>query len=281
MNSIHKILDTGIQKLKKGNISSSVLDAEIILSNILNIQKEDLILEKKINVSNDEAERFYHLINRRLKKEPIAYVLNKKEFWNDNFFVNNNTLIPRPETELMVEKLINYSKGKNLRILDIGTGSGCIIISLLKELKKSKGVGLDINSRALSVAKINLIKSKLSNRLRLVNKSIDDYNDTKFDIIVSNPPYIERNQIKNLMEDIKYYEPKSALDGGNDGLDVIKKVIYKSRTILKNKGLLAIEIGKGQDKKVSQILRNNKFREKFLIKDYQSNIRCILSILNF
>ena len=221
MNSIHKILDTGIQKLKKGNISSSVLDAEIILSNILNIQKEDLILEKKIYVSNDEAERFYQ--KSKIKKRAIAYVLNKKEFWNDNFFVNKN-IIPRPETELMVEKIINYSKDKILRILDIGTGSGCIIISLLKELKKSKGVGLDINSRALSVAKINLIKSKLSNRLRLVNKSIDDYNDTKFDIIVSNPPYIERNQIKNLMEDIKYYEPKSALDGGNDVLTLLKKL---------------------------------------------------------
>ncbi len=280
MNTINKILDTGIQKLKKGNLPSSILDAELILSNILSIQKEDLILEKKIIVSNKDVQKFYRLINRRLKKEPIAYVLNKKEFWNENFYVNKNTLIPRPETELMVEKLINYLKGKNLRILDIGTGSGCIIISILKELKKSKGVGLDINPKALSIAKFNSINCKLSNRLKLVNRSIDNYNATKFDIIVSNPPYIERNQIKNLMDDIKYYEPKLALDGGNDGLDVIKKVIYKSRTILKNKGLLAIEIGKGQNKKVSQILRKNKFREKFLIKDYQNNVRCILSILN-
>ena len=203
--------------------------------------------------------------------------MGEKEFWSKNFSVSKDTLIPRPETELMVEKLIRIFKEKKISILDIGTGSGCILISLLSELKTSKGMGIDISKKALLIAKKNAERLGVLNKLRFLNKSINTKFNQKFDLIVSNPPYIKSNDIRNLKEDIKRFEPRIALDGGNDGLDLIKKVIYKSRYILKVKGMLALEIGNEQFKKVSKILLEKKFKIEHIIKDYKDNVRCIIA----
>ena len=191
--------------------------------------------------------------------------------------MTKNTLIPRPETEIMIEKLVKIYKGKDINFLDIGTGSGCILISLLKELNKSKAVGIDISKKALKVANFNSEKLNTSKNAKFLKRSYKQIYYKKFDLIVSNPPYILSKEIKNLDEDIKKYEPRIALDGGNDGLDVIKKVIYKSKEILKINGRLAIEIGSGQSRKVSKILKKNYFRLEFKIKDYNGNIRCLIS----
>ena len=161
--------------------------------------------------------------------------------------------------------------------MDIGTGSGCIILSLLNVLKDSYGTGIDISKKALFIAKKNAIKHNLINRVKFKNVSFESYVSNKYDLIVSNPPYIKKNDIKYLTEDIKKFEPRMALDGGNDGLDLIKKVIYKSKKILKLKGILALEIGNGQVKKVSKILFDNNFRIKQLIKDYGNNVRCVFA----
>jgi len=232
-------------------------------------------LEQNIN-EKDLVNFNKHLI-RRSKKEPIAYLLGEKEFWSKKFFVNKDTLIPRPETELLVEKLVTLYKEKRLAILDIGTGTGCVIISLLSELKNSTGMAVDISSKALFVARKNALKFKLSDRIRFLNQNFEDIHFKKFDLIVSNPPYITRNGIKNLSDDIKKFEPRMALDGGNDGLDLIKKVIYKSKEILKINGMLALEIGNEQFKKVSKILIGNKFIIRCVIKDYKKNVRCVFS----
>ena len=162
----------------------------------------------------------------------------------------------------------------------MGSGSGCILISLLSELKKSRGIGIDISKKALIIAKKNIERHKMQNKIRLFNKSLDSKFYKKFDLIVSNPPYIRSLEIQRLAEDIKKYEPRIALDGGNDGLDLIKKVIYKSKYILKVKGMLALEIGNEQFRKVSKILKSNKFKTRCLIKDYRENVRCILSTLD-
>jgi len=276
---ISQIIDLGSKALKEKKIKSHILDSELILSKILKISREKILISSDKKLQNTHVLSFNKLLKRRLHSEPIAYILKKKEFFSKNFYVNKNTLIPRPDTELLVEKILKVYKKKNPYILDIGTGSGCIILSLLQNLENSRGVGIDISKKALDLAKKNAQKMKLNKKCNFIHRSIEKISGYKFDLIVSNPPYIPRHQIKNLSKDIKQYEPRNALDGGNDGLDVIKKVIYKSTTILKKNGLLAIEIGNEQYKKVLQILNLYGFRNRFLIKDYQKNIRCIISVL--
>ena len=277
----NKLIQKGSNFLKLNNIKSYMIDSELILSSVSGKLRENFLVNLDFKLNPTQIKMFNNLINRRaLGKEPVAYLLNKKEFWSIKLNVDKDVLIPRPETEILVERLVKYYKNKQPYILDIGTGSGCIIISLLQELKKSKGIAIDISNKALNIAKKNSKNNNTFNRIKFVNSSICQFNNFKFDLIVSNPPYIARHQLKNLSEDIKNFEPKIALDGGNDGLDVIRKVIYKSRKILKINGMLALEIGNGQYKKVSQILKLNKFREKFLINDYKDNIRCIFSVLN-
>jgi len=276
---ILELINNGSRKLKNKKIYSHKLDSEILLSKVLNKTREELLINLNKKIEPKKINDFYKLVDRRSLKEPIAYILEKKEFWSKNFLVNNNTLIPRPETELMVEKIVKIFKTKNIFILDIGTGTGCILLSILGELKNSKGIGIDISSKAIKIANENSKKHKLTQRTKFYRRSLSEIYQNKFDLIVSNPPYIMRKDIKNLDEDIKKFEPKLALDGGNDGLDLIKKVIYKSKNILKTKGMLALEIGNEQFKKVSKILRSNKFKTRYLVKDYRENIRCILSTL--
>ncbi len=274
-----ELINQGSKQLWSKKIITHKLDSEILLSKVLNKTRAQLLINLKQNICSKEINAFQKLIARRSLNEPIAYILNQKEFWSKNFFVDRHVLIPRPETELIVEKIISIFNTKNIFILDIGTGTGCLLLSILGDLSKSKGVGIDISQNSIKIAKINSKKQKLNLRVRFYKRSLNEINNNKFDLIVSNPPYVMKKDIKNLSRDIKNFEPKIALDGGNDGLDVIKKVIYKSKSILKIKGMLALEIGNGQFKKVSEILRNNKFKTKFLIKDYRENIRCILSTL--
>ena len=272
-----EIIKIGTKILKEKKIPSSILDSELLLSKTLNKTREEILtnLDQKIKKKNILVFKKY--LQRRSKNEPIAYIFQEKEFWGNKFYVNKHTLIPRPETEMLVDKLLNIYKKKKISILDIGTGSGCIIISLLIYLSNSNGLGIDISKKAIQLAKKNKIKHKLLNRLKLSTQSLDKIYGRKFDLIVSNPPYIRRYDIKNLSDDIKKYEPRMALDGGNDGLDLIKKVIYKSKYILKINGMLALEIGNEQIKKVSKILLDNNFRIKQVIKDYKNNVRCVLA----
>ena len=272
-----EIIKMGSSLLKDKKISSYILDSELLLSKTLKKSREEILTDLNQIIDTQKIIEFKRYLKRRSNNEPMAYILKEKEFWSKKFDVNKNTLIPRPETEILVEQLIKNYKGKKISILDIGTGSGCIIISLLSNLIYSSGLGIDISKEAITIAKKNAIKHKLLNRIKFLTRSLNSIFERKFDLIVSNPPYIKRNEIKNLTDDIKRYEPRMALDGGNDGLDLIKKVIYKSKEILKIKGTLALEIGSEQNKKVSKILFDNNFRIKKVIKDYKNNIRCIIA----
>jgi release factor glutamine methyltransferase len=271
------LLNTGSKILKINKVQTHQLDAEIILASLLKKKREHIIVNSEEKVSNSTINNFNKLINRRSAREPLAYILKEKEFWSKSFFVNKNTLIPRPETELLCDIIIKKIKNETSYILDIGTGSGCILLSILSEIKKAKGIGIDVSKKAIEVAKKNSNNLKLNQRAKFFTKSLNNIRDYKFDLVVSNPPYIKTSDIKNLSEDVRKFEPKIALDGGKDGLDVITKVIYKSKTILKNLGLLALEIGYGQHYKVSQILKEQEFKEELLVEDYQNNIRCILA----
>ena len=273
-----QLLDFGSNILRSKKIISHRIDSEVILSYILKISREKLLI-KEDKVCNENIIKFRSLISRRLKQEPVAYIIARKEFRSEDFFVDKKSLIPRPETELLIDPIVKIFKNKNLFFLDIGVGSGCIIFSILKELNHSKGIGIDICKKAVLNAKINLNRFNLKNRVKLLNKSVDQVLNKKFDLVVSNPPYIVKREINRLANDIRKFEPKVALDGGNDGLDVIKKVIYKSKEILKLKGVLALEIGRGQYFSVARVLKENNFRQIRVIKDYQNNIRCIFSTL--
>tara|TARA_Y100000590_G_scaffold448703_1_gene585774 strand:- start:966 stop:1814 length:849 start_codon:yes stop_codon:yes gene_type:complete len=265
------------KKLKNNNITSHVLDAQIILADIMGLKREFLITNDKIDISKTVREKYNIAINRRINNEPVAYIIGKKEFWSQDFFINESTLVPRPETELLIYKIVDIFKTKRINILDVGTGTGCILLSLLKELCNSRGIGIDISSKAIKIAKRNSKNLKLSNRAKFKNFEIDNYILGKYDLIVSNPPYIPSKDIKKLSKDIINFEPKKALDGGVDGLDLIKKVIYKSNILLKRNGMLALEIGYGQYRRVSEILNHYKFKEYSKIYDYNSNVRCIIT----
>ena len=276
MNAL-ELINFGAKELRQKKIDTSILDSELLLSKTLNKKREEILINLDQKICANHEQKYNDFIKRRSHKEPVAYICKEKEFWSKNFFVNNNTLIPRPETELMIEKLVKIFKDKKISILDIGTGSGCILISLLSELKNSKGVGVDISKNAVLIAKKNAKRHKMQHNIKFFNKPLAGNFIQKFDLIVSNPPYIMSKDIKNLNDDIKKYEPRIALDGGNDGLDLIKKVIYKTKNILKIKGTLALEIGNEQNKKVSKILVNNNFKIKHAIKDYKDNVRCLIS----
>jgi len=274
---LEKTVKEASQILKKNNIDSYELDAQIILSDIMGVTREFLILNSDKNISDNLINKYNNAIKRRIKREPTAYITGKKEFWSEDFIINSSTLIPRPETELLIYKIIDFFKGKKINILDIGTGSGCILLSILKELKYSRGIGIDISKNAIQTAKLNSKNLNLINRSKFKVFDLNNFFIGKYDLIVSNAPYIPSNDIKNLSEEIINYEPKNALDGGVDGLDLIKKVIYKSKYLLKSNGVLGLEIGFGQYKKVSSVLKKCGLREKSKVYDYKRNVRCIIS----
>ena len=274
--NLDNTINKASQILKNHNIHSHELDAQIILSNIMGVKRESLITNNEINISKKIMEKYDSAIKRRIKKEPVAYIIGKKEFWSEDFMVNHGTLIPRPETELLIYKIINFFKNKKINILDIGTGSGCILLSILKELNFSRGIGIDISAKAIQMAKVNSKNLNLFYRSKFKVIDLNKFNIGKYDLIVSNPPYIPSRDIKNLSQDITNYEPLTALNGGSDGLDLIKKVIYKSNHLLKREGLLALEIGHSQYQKVSYILRSNGYREMSKEYDFNRNVRCII-----
>ena len=265
------------QLLKNKNIISHELDVQVILSDIMGVTRDFFIANSHINVSINTIKEFNHAIKRRINREPVAYIIGKKEFWSQDFTVNQATLVPRPETELLIYKVVDFFKNKRINVLDIGTGSGCILLSILKELDFSRGVGIDISTKAIKTAQINSKNLNLFHQSKFKVFDISKFNVGKYDLIVSNPPYIPSKDIKNLSKDIINYEPLVALNGGLDGLDLIRKVIYKSNSLLKRNGLLAIEIGFNQYLKVSSLLKQYGFREMSRQCDYNHNVRCIIS----
>ena len=276
--NIENILNDGIRILKESKISNPQLDSEILLSNSIKKNKKHIILNPKEILNSEQTETFKNLIERRKIGEPVAYLINKKEFWKDEFFVNKGVLIPRPETELIVEQVLKiYSKDSKLHVLDIGTGSGCILLSILKERPNFYGTGIDISKKSINVSKLNAKQLNLTNRAKFFHSSVDNFKIGKYDIIVSNPPYIELFNLKYLEKDVINFEPKLALSGGFDGFSKIRKVINKAKILIKKNGKFILEIGFNQKNKVKQILKKEGFYVNKTIRDYGNNDRCIIS----
>ena len=210
------------------------------------------------------------------KNEPIAYIINNKSFWKNKFITNKNVLIPRPDSEHLVEQALRFiNKNQSKRILDIGVGSGCLSISILNERLNCKCDAIDPSKNALNLAKINANLHQLLDRIKFYKRDVDNFYNDKYDLIISNPPYINKHKIKYL--GAINYEPKIALDGGLDGLEVIRTVISKSKYLLKTNGKLILEIGYDQKYKVINFLKKKNFFINKIIKDYGNNIRCIVS----
>ena len=271
-------LKFGSDKLKSHNIDTHILDSEILLSFILNSSRENILMNLETNINKNKFEKFKKLLSRREKREPIAYITNKKEFWKNNFYVNSDVLIPRPETELIVEEVLkNTNIHSSKKFLEIGTGSGCLVVSIIKERPKCFATAIDISRKALNIAKFNAKMHHLINKINFVNIDIDKIQFNKYDFIISNPPYINRFDLSRLDESVKIFEPYIALEAGIDGLREITKLIIKSKKLLKKNGKLIFEIGQGQNLITKKILNKNGYFINKVIKDISSIPRVIVS----
>ena len=276
--NIQSALTEGLNILKNKSILSAKLDSEILMAKALGKKREYIILNNNKIIKEQNLKYFKKLVHERATRKPIAYLLKKKSFWNSEFYVNKNTLIPRPDTEIILEQVLKFTKNKNyLNILDIGVGSGCILLSILKERKNFYGTGIDISRNSLDICKMNAKKLLLDRRVKFFKSDVDKFAIGKYDLVVSNPPYISRCDLKYLENDVIKFEPKLALDGGLDGLSVIRKVIKKSSELLKKNGKFILEIGFDQKNKVIKLLNNKGFYINSTVKDLANNDRCIIS----
>ena len=276
--NINLAISNGSKILKNKLIPSHQLDSEILMAQTIKQDRNYILLNSENILNKKELNHFYNLIEKRSLGSPVAYLTKKKFFWNYEFFISSGTLIPRPDTELIIENVLNLTKQKNkINILDIGIGSGCILLSILNERKNFYGTGIDISKKCLNTSKINAIKLNVSSRLKLYKTDVDKFNLGKYDLIVSNPPYIKTGKLKYLEKDVVGFEPKLALDGGLDGLSEISKVIKKSSELIKKNGKFILEIGFDQKNKVINLLRNEGFYINKTQKDLANNDRCIVS----
>ena len=279
------MIKIGSKLLKKQNISSHIIDSEILLSKTLKRSREEILInpDQKVNKKNILTYKKY--LKRRSKNEPIAYILGEKEFWSKKFDVSRDTLIPRPETELLVDKIKDLtikSRRSKIKILDLGTGSGCILISLYLELKNKidiYGVGIDICENALKIAKKNAILQKVQKNLIFLNSNWFSNIYEKFDLIVSNPPYIRNCDIEKLSPEVKKFDPFLALNGGKDGLECYRIISKSAKKYLNPGGLICVEIGNNQSSEVKKIFNTVGFQIYKDHKDY-SNIRRVMIFKN-
>ena len=275
---IYNAINKASELLKESGIISSKLDSEILISKVLGAERSNIILNISKELTEKEISIYNKLIQQRCKRKPIAYLTKKKEFWKYEFYVSKNVLIPRPDSELIVEKVLEFTKNKQSKnLLEIGVGSGCIILSILKEKNNFYGTGIDISKKSLQTCRINSDNLGVFNRLKLFKSDIDNFKYGKYDLIISNPPYIKKFDLKYLEKDVINYEPLSALNGGIDGLSEIRKVINNSTQLIKKKGILVLEIGFNQSEEVKKILYRKGFYINKVFKDLSKKNRCIVS----
>ena len=276
--NIEEILKKEINNLKQNNIENSTLKVKILLANILNVKKEYLLIHSEEEVKQEDKIKYENNINELIKGKPLQYITNKQEFMGLNFYVDENVLIPQPDTEILVEKAIEIAETtqKN-KILDMCTGSGCIAISLAKNINNAQIIATDISNNALNVANKNAINHNVENKIKFINSDMFNNIEEKFDIIVSNPPYIETVTINKLEIEVQN-EPHLALDGGIDGLKFYKIIANNAFKYLNENGYLILEIGYNQQESVTQLLQDTgKYKNIETIKDLGGNYRVVIA----
>ncbi len=276
--NINTALIKGSKFLEENYIKNPVLDSEILLAEVLKKRREYIILNLDKKLEDKKFKIYKDLIKQRSLGKPIAYLTKKKIFWNYEFKIIEGTLIPRPDTEILIEETLKIFKNKvHANVLDIGVGSGCILLSILKEKPGFYGKGIDISGKSIDLSKINAKKLGVKNKVKFIKTDVDNFSFGKYDLVISNPPYIESKKIKYLENDVNCFEPKLALDGGLDGTLKILKIVEKASALLKENGKLVLEIGYNQKIKVIELLKQKGFYINKTIKDYAKNDRCIIS----
>ncbi len=279
--NVENALKEAIEILKKNSVASAILDARILIQFVTRLSREDVIFNApQINLSDNQIKKYFDLIHKRARKIPLTHLTNNREFFANNFYVDENVLDPRPDSEALIEMVINeFEKISFLNICEMGCGSGCLIISLLKHFKNWHGLAIDISNKALIVAQNNAINNQVSTRINFLESNLfkNFRDDQIFDIIISNPPYIPTNDIENLQDEVRLYEPRIALDGGLDGLDFYHKIAEQSQKFLKNNGNIFLEIGYNQYQDVKNIFENNNF--KFI--NFKKDLSGIIRVLQF
>jgi len=278
---INQLLKTGVDMIKNREYGNPVLEATMVLESLLNVNRIYIYTHGKEKVDKAIGDEFLKIMEKRATGYPIQYILKEKEFMGLNFYIEEGVLIPRPDTEILVEYILKYIDinygNREVKLLDLGFGSGAIVLSIAHYKRQVQAFGVDNSDIALKVANINMNKFKLEN-VKLYRGDLFSGIDEKFHIIVSNPPYIPSEEIKNLQKEVRDFEPVAALDGGEDGLDFYRKIIPQSRKYLKDNGLLIFEIGWDQGKAVSNILLQEDFNNIKILKDLQGLDRVVLGI---
>ena len=277
---IKEVLKSSIEEINKLNIEDASMKVKMLLSDILGKEKEYLLIHDNEELSQDVLDNFYAKLNRLKDEEPIQYILNKQEFMGFEFYVDENVLIPQPDTEILVEEVVDISKKINnnsneLRVLDMCTGSGAIAISLSKLIENASVSASDISDGALNVAKENAIKNSVKIEFYKSDLFNDISKNVKFDIIVSNPPYIQTEVIKGLSKEVQS-EPFIALDGGEDGLVFYREIIKNAKDYIIEDGYLALEIGYDQKESVTNLLRENGYKNIYSKTDLAGNDRVVV-----
>ena len=274
MHLIYKVLAEASNELKEISGSNSIREARILLEFVLKNQEK--FLNTNHNISNNDFIIFQRLIKKRLKFQPISQIIGERYFWKNKFFINSDVLDPRPDTETLIEHTLSF--GSFFNILDLGTGSGCIILSLLDEYNAAMGIGVDKSKKALNVAQKNAELLNLNDRVKFQLGNWCDGLDNKFDLIVSNPPYISEKEILGLSNDVINWEPRIALTPEGDGLGGYKNIISGVKNILIPNGRIIFEIGHAQGNEVSNLLKSNNFKEINIVKDINNKDRVISAL---
>jgi len=276
--NIEIAIKKAFKELKKNNISSALLDSELLLSKVIKKDREFILLNLDKKLDQNDQKSFKDLIIKRSKGKPLAYLTGVKSFWNYDFKVNEKVLIPRPDSEIIIEQVLDiYKNKKSLNFLEVGIGSGCLSLSILKEKKSFLATGIDLCQNCIEISRLNANKLGVDNRIKLLKSDVDNLIFRKYDLIISNPPYIKKFDLNKLNREVKNYEPNLALDGGLEGLSVIRKVIKKASELIKIGGKLILEIGYDQKEPVKKMLINNNFYINRTLKDLAKNDRCIIS----
>ncbi|MBX7146165.1 MAG: peptide chain release factor N(5)-glutamine methyltransferase [Alphaproteobacteria bacterium] len=278
MTTLHESLQEITTILAKAKIELPKLEARLITQKILELNLADMISVGSFNIEDHKKILIDQLVRRRIDYEPLAYILEEKEFWSLPFKVDPNVLIPRPDSETIISSVLNSIDDLNYsyKILDLGTGSGCLILSLLKELPCALGVGVDCSNDALKIAAFNAEQNSLQDRVDFILSDWENNLHDTFDLIISNPPYIETNQINNLQTEILLYEPKIALDGGADGLNAYRQILSGMKKILKKDGKLFFEIGSHQSRDVVKLAANMGLLHCQTFYDLAGIARCLV-----